>query len=250
MILGDPLQSARPTTARKAAVAVIAVLTMLVGWHAHYTWNTTEETSERLLMTLARTLEFQADTSFRGIDALLAEASQRIDPAHWPDPALTPWFQSRIGGYPEVSHMVVGTADGRSVGRAITQNGPVGGQINMFDREFFHYHAEHPHDRGMHIGDPIISHATGQPGIPLSRALLDSNGRFLGVVVITIDPEYLIRAFAPLLLEDAGAISLIRADGIFLARLPDPSGTELSGPDQTPGYGGSVGQVSAAGFRG
>jgi len=214
-----------PQTARRSAVALIMALAALAVFHTVYAWQSAGDLAERLLGSQTRIMEYQCDTSLRAIDTLLQEAAQRISPETWPDPTLIQTFENRLMGFPEITGMLVIRADGRTAGRGIGSLGSNPTTLDLSDREYFRFHLDHPGHHDLHIGDPILARTDGRQGIPLSRGIVNAQGRFLGVVMVTLDPNFFLRAFERLMVEDAGGISLIRRDGIFLARLPDPQGS-------------------------
>ncbi|WP_161539611.1 sensor histidine kinase [Paramagnetospirillum kuznetsovii] len=213
------------TTARRASLALIALMIVLAAWHTWISWKDDDAAAEALVATLTKTLEFQTEASFRSIDNLLAEASQRIDPDRWPEPALLNWFQSRLVAFPEARNLIVARHDGLTAGPGLSATGLVGTAIDVADRQHFRAHrAGHGADK-LIIGDPITDRLDGRQIIPLSRAIVDARGQFKGMVAVGIDPLYLVKSMESLLIEDGGGISVIRRDGIFLARLPDQYGS-------------------------
>jgi hypothetical protein len=214
-----------PGSARKASLALITLLIALTSWHAWIRWKSADQAAETMVSTLARTLEFQADTTFRSIDNLLLEASQRIDPERWPDPQLAGWFQSRLAAFPETMNLVVVKPDGMSAGPGLSANGMVGQPIDVSDRQYFRTHRAHQTDGRMLIGDPVTSRLDGRQNIPLSRSILGPDGVFKGMVGLSLDPRFLVEALETLKVEEKGGISIIRRDGVFLARLPDQYGS-------------------------
>ncbi|CUW40333.1 putative Two-component sensor histidine kinase [Magnetospirillum sp. XM-1] len=215
--------SLRPSTiARRWALALITVLVVIAAIHLKAAWNRANSNAERLLTALTRTLEHQVDTSLRSIDNLLLEASQRVDPARWPDPSLVQWFQSRLGAFPEIRQMVVFGQDGKNSGIILQANGILNFPVDISDREHFQDHVGNPRSNTLNIGVPVLSRIDNHPTIPLSRAIVDTEGRFKGVVSAAFDPMFLVEVLEKLLIEEPGGISVIRRDGIFLARLPEP----------------------------
>ncbi|ARJ65407.1 hypothetical protein WV31_06930 [Magnetospirillum sp. ME-1] len=213
----------RPSTiARRWALVLIAILAVIASIHLRAAWMRANSNAERLLTALTRTLEHQVDTSLRSIDNLLQEASQRIDPARWPDDALLKWFQSRLGVFPEVRQLVVFGQDGKNSGIVLQADGVLDFPLDISDREHFQIHQGNPRSNSLNIGMPIVNRIDGRPAIPLSRPIIDAGGRFKGVVSVAFDPMFLVAALEKLLIEEPGGISVIRRDGIFLARLPDP----------------------------
>ena len=214
-----------PATSRKAAVALIAAMLVLAAWHAVYTWQAATTAADSMVMALTRTMEYQTDSTLRSVDTLLLDAVERIDPATWPNPQQMQWLSARLTGFPETRNLLVVGPDGKTAGPGLSAAGPVGTPLDVSDLQHFRFHRDHPDDNRMVIGDPIVDRLDGRQIIPLSRVVTDSKGHFKGMISVGIDPTFLVRALESLMIEDAGGISIIRDDGIFLVRLPDQYGS-------------------------
>jgi len=195
---------------------------MMTAWQGVASYRTTDLQTERLVAALAKTLEYHVDSTFRSIDTLLEEAARRIDPDRWPDAAAAAWFHDRVAAFPELRYLLVIGPDGRSRGAGVGHEGPVGEPTDYRDREHYRYHVNHPAERGMHIGDPVIGRASGYPVIPLSRAIHRRDGGLAGYVVVTLNPGALVAALRNVLIEDEGAAAVFRLpDDMYLARYPN-----------------------------
>ncbi len=214
-----------PATSRKAASALIIAMVALAAWHGFYTWQTADKAAEAMVLALTRTMEYQTDTTLRSVDNLLLEAVERIDPASWPNPPQMQWLQARLAGFPEARNLLVVGPDGKTAGPGLSAADPVGLPLDISDRQHFRFHRDHPDHNRLVIGDPIVDRLDGHQVIPLSRVAVDAKGRFKGVVALGIDPIFMVKALERLQIEDAGGISIIRQDGVFLARLPDQYGS-------------------------
>ncbi|TAN63678.1 MAG: hypothetical protein EPN20_09280, partial [Magnetospirillum sp.] len=214
-----------PATSRKAAAALIAAVLAMTAWHAFNTWRGADQAAEAMVQALTRTMEYQTDTTLRSVDNLLLEAVQRIDPAQWPQPTQTQWLQARLADFPEARNLLVVAPDGKSVGPGLSAAGMIGPPLDVSDRQHFRFHHDHPDNHRLIIGDPIIDRLDGRQIIPLSHAIVDSSGTFKGMIAIGIDPSFMVKALESLVIEEAGGISIIRDDGVFLARIPDPYGS-------------------------
>ena len=93
--------------------------------------------------------------------------------------------------------------------------------LNLSDRDFFRFHAEHA-TGDLLLGRPIVSRPQGVVGIPVSLRLDGTanaaDDTFAGVVAGRINPKYLVSFFEAL---NVGAASLRLADGTVLARFPE-----------------------------
>ena len=76
---------------------------------------------------------------------------------------------------------------------------------------------------GLQVGEVVTARATNERGQPrffaLSRKRITADGRFAGVIVISISPDYFRDYYATLTQPIVAA--LIRSDGLVLARYPD-----------------------------
>ena len=99
---------------------------------------------------------------------------------------------------------------------------PIPRELNLSDRDYFRAQTNNE-ALGLYIGDVVTSRATNQRGQPrffaLSRKRAGTDGRFGGVVVISISPDYFREYYATLTQPIIAA--LIRADGVVLARYPE-----------------------------
>ncbi len=101
----------------------------------------------------------------------------------------------------------------------MSSNRPVKVGANSSDRAFFIHHRENP-SREIFIGLPIRSRSTHEWVITVSRRFDHSDGRFAGVVAVTLGIENFLNVFGKLDLGQEGAIGLSYADGQLLVRYP------------------------------
>lgn len=105
-------------------------------------------------------------------------------------------------------------------------------QHNNSDRDYFSYHRDNT-DSSLRIGTILQSRLTGKSTIILSKRIDNPDGSFNGVLTAAIDSEYFNNFYKTFMLGDQSSISLLRTDGILLARWPsldvgkDLSNTQL-----------------------
>lgn len=151
------------------------------------------------------------------LDALLAENPDM-------DPRLDPVFSElvhrmKINGRIPINIRLVSETGGLYVSPFDPSAAP---RVNVADREYFKAQ-EDPVQRGFYIGPPVLSRVNGIWGIPISYPIASRNaGMFLLLAVIELPQlNELYEAIRP---KPSGAISLARADGTMLDRVPfDPS---------------------------
>ncbi|MGE5523390.1 MAG: ATP-binding protein [Rhodospirillaceae bacterium] len=92
-------------------------------------------------------------------------------------------------------------------------------RVNIRDREDFEAHAARR--VGTYITQPLVGRATGERFFNISRRRETADGRFAGVVTVSLRPEYFSDFYRELSTERGGmAISIWRSDGSLLARYP------------------------------
>lgn len=87
------------------------------------------------------------------------------------------------------------------------------------DRDYFTFHRDSL-SMLRHIGKPLFSRLSGLWLIPVSRRLNDADGNFAGVVLATIEVNYLRQLMADYEIGKLGALSLGLSDGTVLSRRP------------------------------
>ena len=75
------------------------------------------------------------------------------------------------------------------------------------------------------VSDPYLDPVSGQHLFSLNRRL-ERNGKFNGVAQVAISADYIVRLWAFAMPRGSDTISILRTDGVILARAPLPSGDE------------------------
>ena len=88
---------------------------------------------------------------------------------------------------------------------------------SLADREFFRFHMNDPADK-LRIGEPVVGRTTGIAGIPMTRRINRPDGSFGGVADVVINVRALTTPFRDLTLGAKDILTLVRPDGIVLAR--------------------------------
>ena len=114
-----------------------------------------------------------------------------------------------------IDQIAVADVDGNLVFSAV----PLPAPLNIFHRE--HFQAQIKVDaQKLFIAAPWISRATGIPNVFMSRRVNDPQGRFAGIVAISLKQDYLDSLFQQLELGASNFITIVRRDGAFLMRSP------------------------------
>ena len=80
--------------------------------------------------------------------------------------------------------------------------------IDLSDREHFRIHLDNPSNALM-IGRPVIGRASGKPSLQLSQRISSLDGRFLGVVVVSVDPTYFTELYNGLRIGADGVVAVV-----------------------------------------
>lgn len=90
-------------------------------------------------------------------------------------------------------------------------------RIDLSDRDYFSVHRDNKVS-GFYVSDVLAARAANTRFFAITRKR-EVNGRFAGVFLVSIAPEYFTEFYARL--PPPGAAALLRADGAVLARYPD-----------------------------
>jgi signal transduction histidine kinase len=113
---------------------------------------------------------------------------------------------------------VVG-ADGKLVGNSVDRNMP---PIDLSYREYFRTHRDDPH-LGLYVGKPFVPILSQKVVIPITKRLDTKDGRFAGVLLFMLDPEFLAQLRLNIEIGKTESVRLIGTDGTVRARyVPHP----------------------------
>ena len=96
--------------------------------------------------------------------------------------------------------------------------GPITSRIDLSDREHFKVHVNNAEDR-LFISKPVLGRVSKKWSIQFTRRIINPDGSFRGVVVVSLDPYYLSQLYESLSIG-AGSIVLANTDGVVLAQAP------------------------------
>lgn len=109
------------------------------------------------------------------------------------------------------------TPDGHAF---VTSNKYPAFQTDADDRTYIPYMLKHPEIRTAILGHPFKRFYDGELVLPMARNLVDSSGRYLGIVNTDISVKYLSDVYTTVSNNSQALVSLITADGYVIVRAP------------------------------
>ncbi len=91
---------------------------------------------------------------------------------------------------------------------------------DLSDREHYRIHRSSSEDR-LFVSKPLLGRVSGVRSVQLTRPLLDQAGKFYGVIVLSVQPEFFARFYHSLKLDEGTIIMLARQSGEILAKSPE-----------------------------
>ena len=89
-------------------------------------------------------------------------------------------------------------------------------RLDLSDREHFKVHQAGGQVDRLFVSRPVKGRVSGKWSIQLTRAIFDA-GRFVGVVVLSLDPGYFVRYYQRFDLGTQGVVSIVRDTGEMMA---------------------------------
>jgi signal transduction histidine kinase/DNA-binding response OmpR family regulator len=129
---------------------------------------------------------------------------------------IGPWLRDQGGLMGIAVQMAIADPSGTVVTTS-GDNGPP--PANIADREHFRVHVNASEDR-LFISVPVIGRTTGRLSIQFTRRIVDPDGSFAGIVVVSFDP-FVINEFRNGAQLNGGFTVLVGDDGIIRVAQPD-----------------------------
>jgi diguanylate cyclase (GGDEF)-like protein len=127
------------------------------------------------------------------------------------------FLSERTRSLPQVNAISLFDADGALVNTSRDPAPPP--PVNVSNRDYFLHARDFPED-GVFVGVPAVSPGSGLMSCFLSRRISGPDGSFLGVMVVSVNIEYLLDFYRSLSQERGISVTLLRRDGVVLTRYP------------------------------
>ena len=100
--------------------------------------------------------------------------------------------------------------------------------VDLSDREHFRVHRDNP-NLGLFIGKPVLGRVSKQMTIQVTRRLQAADGSFGGVLVFSLNPDYLTTLHRQVDLGQAGNVTVVGLDSVIRARFTSNDSSETLG---------------------
>ena len=141
---------------------------------------------------------------------LFLRKSFEDDPAHFD---LRGWAKRIALVSDETIQLVQVGADGYQVASTTDYRGP---PLYLGDREHFRKQLDPAIDK-LFISEPVLGRTSGKRSIQFTRRLRGPDGSFAGVIVMSIDPNFIDRFYRAVDIGANGSVVLRNHDGVILA---------------------------------
>jgi PAS domain S-box-containing protein len=197
------------------------VILAFAGSSAYDAWRSyrySVNAAEREIGNEANALAEQTAWTLQAVDLLLLDTARwyRSDAQNIPGERLDAALAIRTAGLEQVRQVMIIDAQGNQRYRSRALSTP---PLNVADRSYFRAQRDKA-DTGLFMSEPLITRSEGIPAVVLSRRFNDERGEFAGIITATVNLEDLNRFYRTADVGMAGAIQLLRDDGILLARNP------------------------------
>jgi two-component system sensor histidine kinase/response regulator len=212
----------RPSLQAASAGFVILVCLSLVGidsWRTYAARADAVVEAQRDTSNLTRSIAHDAEQTFDAAGLVLLGAISRLE-TDGTGPVqlerLHQFLMGQIAAQTRFRGVFVYNENGNWLTTSLSEIPP---GVNNSDRDYFQFHRSDP-SRAIHIGIPVKSRSGGQWIITATRRFNHPDGSFAGVVLVSIDEDYLRKYYDTFDIGTEGAILLARSDGILLVRRP------------------------------
>ncbi len=100
--------------------------------------------------------------------------------------------------------------------------------IDLSDREHFRVHRNNP-NLGLFVGKPVLGRVSKQLTIQVTRRLQAPDGSFGGVLVFSLNPDYLTSLHRKIDLGQTGNVTVVGLDSVIRARFTSSDASDAAG---------------------
>jgi diguanylate cyclase (GGDEF)-like protein/PAS domain S-box-containing protein len=209
-----------------SAAGLIAVIAVATGVAILKSRDHALERAERELQNMSFVLAAKIDSTFETIERVQTSLVDRIEAAQ---PVSSGDFERQFSshdihlllkdkhlGLPHVGTFTLVNAEGKLFNFSRSYPAP---DIDVSDRSFFR-ELRADASRRLAISEPIRNRATGTWVVHFARRVTGANGQLVGILMAGIELGQFETEFQRIVLGAHSSISLLRHDGVLLARFP------------------------------
>ena len=229
-----PAVALPPLRDRAPLVATLIVILLTWAAVAFACWRGREDALDDWRFFLANLSEMAAQHADQTLAAADAVLERVVDDVHKTAPVdgadlvrktgtreMFELLKRRQGDLPQIDVLSIVAADGRLINFSRTFPTP---QVGLADRDYMKAHLADD-ALTLFLSAPVQNRGTGQWTFYLARKLRGVNGRLIGVAIVGIRCEYFQRFYEAIDSAREGVVvSLLRRDGMLLARQPPVDG--------------------------
>ncbi len=213
-----------------ASLVIPAAIFSYASWAAYR--NAYAHADEQLWANLGIMSEhtrriFQSvDLTFTSVDAIAGDRTDEQVKAE------APVLHRQLNKLEKATAAVAAVLIVDKTGRALVSSAflPVPAGASVADRDYFL--AQKEHDAGTFIGAVLQPRLRKGAFFGVSRRRAPVNGEFSGIDMVAVEPKVFTDFYAQLAKDSGGGFSLVRGDGVILARYPPaPDGITHFGPN-------------------
>jgi two-component system, NtrC family, sensor kinase len=202
--------------------AAILVPILVLGFAAVSGYRTAQTLADRQTLRARDVAQEHATKVFETIDrtiALMEEIVSRTPEGNLrsDEPQLHDRLKRIVAGLPQIKSAWVFDKDGHAIANSLVSPPP---QIDFSDRDYFRSHSGK--DDGLFVGEVLQPRPPygGERFFSISRRRSGPDGRFAGVIQISVLPEYFEAFYTRIGSQEGSYYALVRQDGAILARHP------------------------------
>ena len=225
-------RSPRTGTDRSIRILVLAavlIVSALIAMSFLITKNLRESAiidAQRDLARHSLTLAGQAERSFQSIDLILSNLNDHLETQGVFDSAsyrvamngedTFRLLKGKLAGLPQLEAITMIDSEGKLIN--FSRYWPIP-SVNVSDRDYFKALRDDS-SRRTFISRPVQNRGTGTWNIYIARRINGLSGEFSGLILAAMSLEYFEDFYKSISLGEGSAESLLRDDGILLARYP------------------------------
>ena len=226
----------RGTTAAETSLVLVAAtllvpLLLFIG----AAWVAYDDTRRQAEERMARTLDLlyvNVRTTFETDYLVVANIAEMVDDytneeIRANERKIHERLSRLVDALPQIQNAFVIDTEGRALVSAKTFPLPAGATAP--DRSYFIAHRDGGQER--HVSEALRGRLNDSAFFQYSERRQTPDGRFNGVIAVSISPAYFIDRFAQASEARNYTAALVRADGEILARYPESGGPNRLGPD-------------------